>query len=546
MIINPKILDYLNRKGYDTDEELEEFLSDKPRKMYDPFLLDDMEAGVDLILSAIEEGKKICVYGDYDADGVTASVLLADVLKTLTEDVLIYIPSRFDEGYGLNNDAIDTIKKAGAGLIVTVDCGSVSSEEVAYAIQSGLDILVTDHHTVKDKVADCIILNPMLPDSNYPFSGLAGVGVAFKLCQALSIVAGIPKSVLTRNMDLVAIGTVADIMPLVDENRTLVKYGLRVLNLCNRPGIREIASSINSVDLFKARDISFKIAPFINSCGRMGSAGDACKFLRADTEEKARLSFETLNGINESRKREQEKLFESCLSLYKEKYSDKRPDIVILKPEKSHEGIAGIVAGKIRERCNAPAIILSDSDDGYVKGTARSTDTIDIYMILKSCEHLYTSFGGHKGACGFTVKSEDIPEMEKIVNKAMEEILNAGKSLSSTEAKIDISLDQDDFTTDFIRELEILEPCGKENEMPMIAVESEILNMKRVGQKSQFLSVYARVCNSEKKFGAIAFARADIIEKKLSEKKNAVLIGTAEVDTYMGREKTRMILSEVI
>lgn len=193
MDINPKIMDLLRRRGISTEEEIEEFFSDKPKETYDPFLLPDMEEGVDLILSSCDNGEKICIYGDYDADGVTSTVILTEVLSQLTDNIIQYIPSRFDEGYGLNKNAIDTIKAAGADLIVTVDCGSVSVEEVEYAKSIGLKIMVTDHHRIEDRQADTILINPARKDSEYPFSYLAGCGVAFKLAQAITDTCGLPK-----------------------------------------------------------------------------------------------------------------------------------------------------------------------------------------------------------------------------------------------------------------------------------------------------------------------------------------------------------------
>ena len=238
MEIDRKIIELLHKRGLETDEEIAEFLSDKPKETYDPFLLPDMEEGVDLILSACDNDEKICIYGDYDADGVTSTVILTEVLSQLTDNLIQYIPSRFDEGYGLNRSAIDTIKAAGADLIVTVDCGSVSVDEVEYAKSIGLDIMVTDHHRIEDKQADTILINPARKDSEYPFPYLAGCGVAFKLAQAITDAAGLPKINLTRMLDLVALGTIGDIVPLISENRMLVKYGLRAINTSGREALK--------------------------------------------------------------------------------------------------------------------------------------------------------------------------------------------------------------------------------------------------------------------------------------------------------------------
>ena len=261
---------------------MEEFLSDKPRKTYDPFLLPDMEAGVDLILSEARSGSKICVYGDYDADGITATALMLTMLSHLTsaENLSYYIPSRFEEGYGLNMEAIDHIADLGCDLIITVDCGSVSSGEVEHAKALGMKIIVTDHHNITDTMAECIVINPKRPDSVYPFRDLAGCGVAFKVAQALQKKGGLQRHVLTEVLDLVAIGTIGDIMPLLDENRTMVKFGLRVLNLGSRPGLKKL---IDGTSLQPGRissgNVSFVIVPHLNASGRIEDASQAVELL---------------------------------------------------------------------------------------------------------------------------------------------------------------------------------------------------------------------------------------------------------------------------
>jgi len=231
--LNPKIIELLAGRGITEKEEIEEFLSEKPQKTHDPYLLDDIEAGADLLLSEIGRGGRICIYGDYDADGITSTALLMSVLSHLMpEDKLdFYIPSRFEEGYGLNMEAVRQIADRGFNMIITVDCGSVSEEEIEYAHSLGMTVLVTDHHNITDRMAGCLLINPKKPGSMYPFKELSGCGTAFKFAQVLQQKADLPKSVLSQVLDLVAIGTVGDIMPLKDENRTMVKFGLRTINM---------------------------------------------------------------------------------------------------------------------------------------------------------------------------------------------------------------------------------------------------------------------------------------------------------------------------
>ena len=318
------------------DSEISEFLSDKPKKTYDPFLLLNMEEGVDLILSSIDQGERICIFGDYDADGITSTTVLMEVLSNLTDNLTYYIPSRFDEGYGLNCKAIEKIKADNVDLIVTVDCGSVSFEEVEYAKSLGLKILVTDHHTIADRIADCPVINPMQPGCQYPFKRLAGVGVAFKLAQAIVNVTGLPKSVVTRTLDVVGIGTIGDIVPLIDENRTIAKYGIRMLNLTERAGV---SSLIEGVSLEKGKinsgNVSFAIVPHINAAGRMEHAYTAAEVMMAKNTEDARAGVSKLVKFNNMRKSRQEATFAECEELIAEKYSE--DSFLVIELEDAHE-----------------------------------------------------------------------------------------------------------------------------------------------------------------------------------------------------------------
>lgn len=321
MNLQPRIYELLHKRGIETEADIEEFLSDKPQKTYDPFLLLNMEAGVDLILSSIEEDEKICIYGDYDADGITSTAVLMEVLSNLTSNLAYYIPSRFEEGYGLNCGALDKIKAAGIDLVITVDCGSVSCAEVEHAKEIGLKILVTDHHTITDKVADCLVINPMQPGCPYPFKHLAGVGVAFKLAQAIAAETGLPKSAVNRTLDLVGVGTIGDIVPLVDENRTLAKYGIRSLNLTQRPGLSKLIEGTSlQRGKIKSENISYVIVPHLNASGRMQDAKIAASLMMEKDSEKVKEGVETLISCNQQRKKIQSETFEQCCNIVEEKY----------------------------------------------------------------------------------------------------------------------------------------------------------------------------------------------------------------------------------
>lgn len=514
MELNYKILEYLNTLGYETEEELSEFLSDKPRKTYDPFLLLNMDAGVDLILSAIEDDETICVYGDYDADGITSVTLLTDVLSELTEKVFYYIPSRFDEGYGLNRDAILRIREAGADAVVTVDCGSVSGDEVRYARELGMKVLVTDHHTVvKESAAECPLINPIQEDCPYPFSYLAGVGVALKLAQALVDSAGLDRTVLTRNLDLVGIGTIGDIVPLVDENRTWAKYGIRMINLGRRKGLRALmeAAGLKPGSL-TAEQISYVIVPHLNAAGRMEDASIAVELLKTEDDEKARTLAAKLVELNRRRKDAQEKEFMKCARIAEERYGEE--NLLLIEAEDAHEGITGIVAGKLKERFGKPAIIVTPTEDGCLKGTGRSVDDINIFDLLNGSRELFTRFGGHRAACGFTIKRELLPELRENLKRDILPMMEKAQSLSEEKPFGDIYLDTEEVSLETTRQLAALAPFGRDNPQPEVAVSARPKYVKRIGKDGKYLSFTAEL-EDGRELRCVDFKNPDDTEKAL-------------------------------
>ena len=319
--VNPIVLEILAMRGITGDLEITEFIAEKPKKTYDPFLLPDMEAGVDLILNTIEQKKKICIYGDYDADGVTSVSILMGFLGELTDNLEYYIPNRIEEGYGLNKEAIRKIHQGGAGLIITVDCGSVSYDEVELAKNLGMQVLVTDHHSITDVKADCLMINPKRHDCTYPFRELAGCGVAFKLTQALQKKTGLPKSIMNRGLDMVALGTIADVVPLLDENRTLVKHGMNIISSGYRPGLASLIKGISfNLKELRSDNIAFGVAPHINAAGRMGDAKVAAQLMLEKRQNNIDAQVRKLIDFNRQRKYIQDSAFEDCVSVIEEKY----------------------------------------------------------------------------------------------------------------------------------------------------------------------------------------------------------------------------------
>jgi len=530
MKLEPKLIELLNKRGITSDEDIAEFLSDKPQKTYDPLLLLNMEAGVDLILSAIDAGEKICIYGDYDADGITSTSIMLEVLSSLKANLTYYIPSRFDEGYGLNCSALDSIKAAGVDLVVTVDCGSVSVEEVEHAKEIGLKIMVTDHHNVTDRVANCLVINPMQPGDTYPFRYLAGCGVAFKLAQAIVETAGLPREVLTRTLDLVGIGTIGDVVPLIDENRTLAKYGLRAINIGGRRGLDKLIEETGlKPGCVTSENVSYVIVPHLNAAGRMKTANIGVSLLIGRDEERLDDAVKTLMKCNSDRKSLQSDIFDECCDIIE---SEMRDDLFyLIYLEKAHEGITGIVAGKLKERYGKPTVILTPTGDGCLKGTGRSIESVDIYLLLKRFENLFLRFGGHAAACGFTMKSDELPELRTRLGEAMKDMADAEPDLFDSETRCDLELNSDEVTADLAEEMKLLAPFGCGNEMPLIRVSLRPCDVRSMGSKMQYRRFSGQLANG-RNVACVIFSNAERFDALLSEGRPLNVIGTLENQSW--------------
>lgn len=537
----------LENRGITDDADIEEFLSDKPKKTYDPSLLDDLDAGVDFILSKIREGVRICVYGDYDADGITSTTLMLTILGHLTdkEKLAYYIPSRFEEGYGLNKDAVKQIADKGFDMIITVDCGSVSAEEVEYAKELGLSIVVTDHHNITDVMADCLLINPKRPGSKYPFSELSGCGVAFKLAQRLQVKAGLPKSVLTEVLDLVAIGTIGDIMPLLDENRTMVKFGLKAINSGRRYGLRKLIEGAGlECSKIGSEKVGFVIVPHLNASGRIEDASQTVKLLLAEEgSSEADRIVQDLLFKNKERRRLQQETFDAC-----EKLIDEADDFLLIKAEDAHEGIAGIVAGKLKEKYYRPTVLVTPSGDEkqYLKGTGRSIEGVNLYELLKKHEDCFEKFGGHSAACGFLMPSEKLEELRNGLLADMSELKTENKDLFERRYPIDLSISTSDISMDLAEQIELLAPFGSKNPNPVFKFEDVIISeLKYMGDRKQH--VRFKILSSDARGTAplqcVLFNKADEYEYILGNGRQiSQVIGSVECQQWQGRPQLQLIV----
>ncbi|MCR5482663.1 MAG: single-stranded-DNA-specific exonuclease RecJ [Clostridia bacterium] len=546
-----QIIELLKKRGIEGVEEIEEFLSDRPKKTYDPLLLHNMEAGVDFILSAVREKKQLCIYGDYDADGITSVTLLMQFLGHLTDRLEYYIPSRFEEGYGLNNDALDKIKAGGADAVISVDCGSVSYSEVEHAKEIGLEIMVTDHHSITDVMADCILINPKQPLCGYPFPELCGCGIAFKLAQAVQRRLELPKEYLNEVLDLVAIGTIGDIVPLLDENRTLVKYGLKKIRTSKRPGlvslIRETKLIQQNID---SENVAYVIVPHLNAAGRMSHAAAGVELLLSKDESEAAPKVAKLIEYNAMRRRIQDETFEKCMELSELQCmkDGSYMNFCIITSEEVHEGIAGIVAGKIKDRLKRPVIIFTPSGENgeFLKGSGRSTERINLYTLLKTCEDLYERFGGHAGACGMLIKKENFEAFSQRIQKETEQLLLRDPSLSEQGPDAELFLSPAEADAEFAGELEKLAPFGNKNERPLICMEGVSLSgVTYMGENNKHVRFSAFLPPDRRPLSCVLFGEAQEKKSILESGRRMSLTGSLSLQQWQGIQRVRFTVGDI-
>ncbi len=498
--IDPVVLQLLHNRGIKTQREIDEFLNpDYLEDLHDPFLFSDMEKAANRILTAVKNGEKIIIHGDYDADGITSSTVLHDALRKLgAKGHEIYIPHREDEGYGLGEKGIEYIIEKRTGLVITVDCGIRSREPVAYLKEKGIDIIVTDHHEPPEKkedLPDCLIINPKLSDSGYSFRDLAGVGVVFKLVQALfrTKLKEAPDEADALEaeekwlLDIVAIGTIADCMPIIGENRTIVKYGLIVLNKTRRIGLKKLLQ-IAGIDTDKELDtysIGFQIAPRLNAAGRMDHANKAIYLLMADSEKEAERLAEDLEKTN----RQRQELTNSIVAEAKEQIKDveNKKILFIEEPEEGSWpiGILGLVAGKISDRFYRPTLVMR-KNKGFWEGSGRSIAEFDLIEALEDSAGSFERFGGHAQACGFSIAEADLDAVKESMGRFA---ANKMSGLDLTPVlDIDMEIRLSDVNWDIYDCLDKFRPFGPPNSRALFLLKGlKIVFSDGVGQEKKHL-----------------------------------------------------------
>ena len=476
--ISKNIAKILNARNITDMNSVKKYFSDEYEEGYDPFLMYDMQKAVDRINEAIENEEKILVYGDYDADGITSTVLLVETLISMGANVSSYIPNRFEEGYGPNKEAFTKIINSGITLIITVDNGIAGVEEVDLANELGCDVIVTDHHKIQDTIPNAYaIIHPEHPEGNYPFKKLAGVGVAFKLAHALLEI--FPDFLL----DLVAIGTIADMVSITDENRIFVKQGLELINDDPRIGLKMLLELSGIDTKIDEQTIGFYIAPKLNSIGRMDSAKLGLTFLMAEDPVTARSLAEQIEQYNIQRKQVTEDIVKDVIS--KIENSEKKQKNVIMVSGEYHEGVLGIVASNIVEKYQKPVFIMNEKE-GILKGSARSIFDFNIYIAMNKISDLFLAFGGHTLAAGFSFEKFNFEKIEEFLDKEFEEF-KRNNDLKANK-NIDIVTSLEDISYQFLNSLDALKPYGMDFEKPTVLIENAmVLNKTYFGSEKQYL-----------------------------------------------------------
>ena len=511
--------------------------------LHNPYLMNGMEKASLRVISAVTSNEKICVYGDYDVDGTCSAALMYLFLKELGANVDVYIPKRLTEGYGMSNESIDVLHEQNVDLIISVDCGITAVEEVAHANSHGIDTIICDHHQPKEVLPEAhAVLDPLKPGCNYPFKYLSGAGVAFKLACAVGERIG-KREMAFKYLDLVALAGAADIVPLVDENRILVRGGLDQINQKPRPGIKALINIARMVpgDL-SAGQIVFTIAPRVNAVGRMGDALRAVQLFTTNEEKKAIELANVLEGENIERRKIDEATFSHAIELVEEQVDLENDKGMVLHNDAWHPGVIGIVASRLVEKYNRPAIMLS-TIDGVAKGSARSINGFNIYEALESCEDLLLQFGGHEAAAGIALEIENIPEFRRRFNNILNQNMSADDMIP--EINVDTKISFSEITPKFVRILNQFAPFGPGNMRPIFMAENvSVVYPPRMVGTNHIVTCFKQNGN-DKVFDSIGFNLGGYVDKIDKDKHVVDIVFTIEKIIKEGKTFPQLRLKDI-
>lgn len=519
---NPEFLKYLSNKasisttfaqvlvnrGIKEPDSIKEFLNPSFDCLNNPLMLPDMKKAVERIRAAMENGETVLVHGDYDADGLTSTALLVSAFRRLGIKTFYHIPNRDTEGYGFGNTGIEKAKSCNASLIITVDCGISSVEEVTSANSSGIDVIITDHHEVPERMPEAVaVIDAHRKDSGYPFKYLAGVGIAYKLVQALLEDIGTDKTDIVPEhfLDLVAIGTVADFVPLTGENRVLVAYGLKEINGAScRTGIQALREALMTDRELSSTMLSFTLIPRINAAGRLSDAGDVVELLLTDDRSKADETVALLEEYNVKRRKIEKEVLESALNMID---PDDPGSAIVLSSTEWHPGVIGIVASRLVDRFYRPVFLFAVKGS-VAKGSARSIPPFNLYKGISECAEHLISFGGHEQAAGLKIQIDKLPSFQEKINQVLERSLSDEEMVPTLEIDAGVELSEVNFS--LIRELSLLEPLGATNGEPVLGTKGvEFIEARVVGNN------HLKVRSKQKKIymDTIGFNKGDLIKE---------------------------------
>ena len=520
------------------DKQIEIFLNPTRNDFYDPFLMNDMDKAVNRIIEAIKNKEKTIIYGDYDVDGITSITVLKKFLNERGLEVDYYIPNRLEEGYGLNCEAIEKIAKKEYKLMITVDCGISGIEEIKNANNYGIETIITDHHEQLEELPNAYaIINPKRKDNTYPFRGLAGVGVVFKLIQALSIKLGLEKKEYLKFLDIVCIGTISDIVPLIDENRVISKLGLKLVKVTKNIGLKELIKETGYKNIDSAM-VSFGIAPRINACGRMGKQEEALRLFLTDSKEEANNITKRLNTYNMQRQEKEKIIFDQAIKELENKNLDELNSIV-LSGENWHHGVIGIVASRITEKFFKPTILIGiENDEG--KGSGRSIPGFDLHEALVESSDYLKKYGGHEMAVGLSLDKDKIQEFKEHFEKIVE-----AKDVKQLQPVINIETEitKKDLNKATIEQIKLLEPFGEKNKQPILAYKNLRINSIRALSDGKHLKLMLKDGNDT--IDAIGFNLGDLTNEYLIGDKIDIA-GTLEINTFNGQESIQINLKDIM
>ena len=528
----------LNDMHFKDDKEIEKFLKPKRTDFYDPYLMPDMEKAVSRITKALKNNENITIFGDYDADGITSTTILKRFFHDINKECNVYIPNRLNEGYGLNKNAIKKLSEDGTNLIITVDCGITAIEETKYAKELGIDIVITDHHEPGEEIPDAeAVVDCKRKDNKYPFRELAGCGVAFKLTQALCKNLDLNENQALKYLDIACVGTISDVVPLVDENRVIVKLGMLLLKQTKNLGLKQIINNAHFKE-FNSMSIAFGITPRINACGRLGHQDEALELFTTDNQEKATELAKKVDEYNIQRQLEEKRIYDEAITLLQEEAQKNGiTNCIVLGHENWNPGVIGIVSSRITEKFYKPSILVCFDKD-IAKGSGRSIEGFDLHKALMECDKYLTNYGGHSLAAGLSLNTKDFEKFKNMINEYAEKNIKDEDLIPTIN--IDLKLEDSQLNIEEVEELKLLEPFGQSNEEPIFM----ITNLKVVSIKTlsdgKHLKLYLKNQNYLDAIGFNLGERAN--ELKIGD--TIDIVGNLNINEFNNTKKVQMLLKD--